>query len=64
MTFTLSNWKNKLKEKGSKAFGDGDELKKKKNKIAKRERMVVRKEVEIALLNNFLARKAIPDRHD
>ncbi|MCS3613088.1 transposase [Salinibacter ruber] len=51
---TLSNWKKKLKENGSKAFGGGDELKEKKDKIAKLERMVGQKEVEIALLKNFL----------
>ncbi len=34
---TLSNWKRKLKENGSKAFGGDDELKKKKDKIAKLE---------------------------
>jgi transposase-like protein len=51
---TLSNWKKKLKENGSKAFGAGDELKEKKDKIAKLERMVGQKEVEIALLKNFL----------
>lgn len=28
---TLSNWKKKLKENGSKAFGAGDELKEKKD---------------------------------
>ena len=37
---TLSNWKKKLKEK--------------KDKIAKLERVVGKKEVEIALLKNFL----------
>ena len=31
---TLSNWKTKLKNNGSKAFGGGDELKQKKEKIA------------------------------
>ena len=51
---TLSNWKKKLKENGSKALGGGDELKGKKHKIAKLERMVGKKEVEIALLKNFL----------
>jgi transposase len=51
---TLSNWKKKLKENGSKAFGSGDELKQKNDKIAKLERMVGKKEVEIALLKNFL----------
>jgi len=34
----LSSWKKKLKENGSKAFGGGNELKEKKDKIAKPER--------------------------
>jgi hypothetical protein len=51
---TLSGWKTKLKENGAKAFGGSDELKEKKEKIAKLERMVGQKEVEIALLKNFL----------
>jgi transposase-like protein len=48
---TLSNWKTKLKENGSKAFGGSDELREKKKKIAKLERMIGQKEVEIALLS-------------
>ena len=44
---TLSNWKKKIKENSSKAFGGGDELKEKKDKITKLERMVGKKEVEI-----------------
>jgi transposase-like protein len=51
---TLSNWKKQLKENGSKAFGGDDDLKEKQDKIAKLERMVGQKEVEIALLKNFL----------
>lgn len=50
----LSNWKKKLKENGAKAFGGDNELKEKEKKIAKLERMVGQKEVEIALLKNFL----------
>ena len=34
---TLSNWKKKLKENGSKAFGSSGELKEKKDKIAELE---------------------------
>ena len=51
---TLSNWKKKLKENGSKAFGGDNELKEKEEKIAKLERMIGQKEVEMALLKNFL----------
>jgi transposase-like protein len=57
---TLSNWKKKLKENGSKAFGGGDELKEKNDNIAKLERMVGKKEGEIALLKNFLGEKGDP----
>jgi len=51
---TLSNWKKKLAENGPKAFDGGDELKEKEDKIAKLERMVGKKGVEIALMKNFL----------
>lgn len=51
---TLSNWKKKLQEGGAKVFGAGNELKEKEDKIAKLERMIGKKEVEIALLKNFL----------
>jgi len=54
---TLSGWKSKLKENGSKSrkrSGSGDEMKQKKEKIANLERMLGRKEVEIAMLKNFL----------
>jgi len=57
---TLSSWKKKLKENGSKAFGGPDELTEKKDKITTLERMLGRKGVEIALLKNFWARA---DRH-
>ena len=45
----LSGWKKKLKENGSKAFGSSGDLKEKKEKIANLERMLGRKEVEIAM---------------
>lgn len=51
---TLSNWKTQLQEDGAKAFGGDNELKEKEKKIAKLERMIGQKEVEIALLKNFL----------
>ncbi len=58
---TFSNWKKKLKENGSKAFGGGNELKEKKDKIAKLERMVGRKEVEIAMTTTEKVR--LVDQH-
>ncbi len=51
---TLSNGKKKLKDNGAKAFGGAGGLKEKEKKIANLERMVGQKEVEIALLKNFL----------
>jgi transposase-like protein len=51
---TLSKWKKQFKEDGSKVFGGDDELKKCEKKIADLERMVGKKEVEIAMLKNFL----------
>jgi hypothetical protein len=51
---TLSNWKKKLRDNGAKAFGGDNELKEKEKKIASLERMIGQKEVEIALLKNFL----------
>ena len=51
---TLSNWKKQFKENGAKVFGGDNEIKSKEKRIAKLERMVGQKEVEIALLKNFL----------
>lgn len=51
---TLSNWKKQFQGNGAKVFDSGGELKQKQKKIAKLERMVGQKEVEIALLKNFL----------
>ena len=51
---TLSNWKKQFQENGAKVFGGDNEIKNKEKKIAKLERMVGQKEVEIALLKNFL----------
>lgn len=51
---TLSNWKKQFLEKGAKVFGSDGELKRQREKIAKLERLVGQKEIEIALLKNFL----------
>ena len=51
---TLSNWKKQFQDNGAKVFDSGGKLKQKQKKIAKLERMVGQKEVEIALLKNFL----------
>jgi transposase len=54
---TLSNWKKQFKDNGAKVFGSDGELKEKEQHIAKLERMVGQKEVELALLKNFLGER-------
>ena len=41
-------------EKGAEVFGGQDEVRAYEQKISKLERMLGKKEVELALLNNFL----------
>ena len=59
---TLSNRQRRLKEDGAKAFGGTGEFKEKKQKIARLERMLGKKEAEIALLRNFLGESLLPLR--
>ena len=51
---TVSNWKTQFLDEGAKVFGGSDELKRQQKKIANLERLLGKKEVEIALLKNFL----------
>ena len=51
---TVSKWKKQFMEDGPEVFGSDDEVKEAEKKIADLERMVGKKEVEIALLKNFL----------
>ena len=51
---TLSNWKKRLLERGAEVFGGKEEVKAYEKRIAGLERMLGQKEVEIALLKNFL----------
>ena len=51
---TVSNWKSQLLDQGAKVFGGDRELKRQQKKIAKLERLLGQKEIEIALLKNFL----------
>lgn len=51
---TVSNWKTQFMDEGAKVFGGSDELKRQQKKIADLERLLGKKEVEIALLKNFL----------
>lgn len=52
---TLSNWKKKFLEEGEKVFGGDDVVKEKDQQIAKLERMLGKKEVELALMKNFFS---------
>jgi len=51
---TVSKWKTEFMENGQKVFGGDDEIKEAEEKIADLERMLGKKEVEIAMLKNFL----------
>ena len=51
---TLSKWKKEFLEKGAEVFGGRDEVRAYEQKISKLERMLGQKEVELALLKNFL----------
>jgi len=51
---TLANWKRQFLEHGAEVFGGKEEVKTYEKRIAELERMLGQKEVEIALLKNFL----------
>lgn len=51
---TLSRWKSQLEENGPEVFGTDDDIQAYESKIADLERMLGKKEVEIAMLKNFL----------
>jgi len=51
---TLAKWKRHFLEHGVEVFGGKDEVKAHGKKVAELERMLGQKEVEIALLKNFL----------
>jgi len=63
---TLSVWKTKLKENGSKAFGGSDELTEKKDKIANLERMLGRRaggiRPRLSALSPWSGPRVRPDR--
>ena len=54
---TLSKWKTKFLEDGAKVFGGDDSLKEKELEIACLERLLGKKEVEIALIKNFFSER-------
>ena len=51
---TLAKWKRHFLEHGAEVFGEKEEVKAYEKRIAELERMLGHKEVEIALLKNFL----------
>lgn len=51
---TVSNWKGQVLDEGAKVFGGDKELERQQKKIARLERLLGQKEIEIALLKNFL----------
>jgi transposase-like protein len=51
---TLSNWKTEHRENGAKVFGGDDEINRLQDKVEDLEQLLGKKEVEIALLKNFL----------
>jgi len=51
---TLARWKRHFLEHGAEVFGGKEEVKAYEKKVAELERMLGQKEVEIALLKNFL----------
>ncbi len=52
---TITQWKRELLEKGPEIFGQQNSLHEYEKKIQELERLIGHKEVEIALLKNFLA---------
>jgi len=51
---TLSNWKRQFLQRGPEVFGGKEEVGVYEKRVADLERVVGQKEVEIALLTNFL----------
>ena len=51
---TVTKWKKQFLERGAEVFSGKEELREYERKIADLERMLGHKEVEIALLQNFL----------
>lgn len=58
---TIHNWRKEFIEKGPEIFGQKTTIHEYENKIRELEQLIGHKEVEIALLNNFLT-GASPER--
>ena len=54
---TVSNWKRHFEEHGAEVFGGKEEIKTYEKRLADLERIVGKKEVEIALLKNILGER-------
>jgi transposase-like protein len=51
---TISKWKRQFLEHGAEVFSGNDEVKRYEKRIADLERMIGQKEIELALLKNFM----------
>jgi transposase len=51
---TISKWKRHFLEHGAEVFGSNEEVERYEKRIAELERLIGQKEVELALLKNFL----------
>ena len=54
---TISQWKKHFEEHGSEVFGGKEEVKLYEKQLSQLERMLGKKEVEIALVRNFLGER-------
>jgi transposase-like protein len=54
---TVSKWKKHFQENGAEIFGGQEEVKEYEKRVADLERMLGKKEVEIALLKNILGER-------
>lgn len=52
---TVSRWKKQFLEQGAEVFGGSEEVKEYEAQISQLERMLGKKEVELALLKNFFS---------
>ena len=55
---TLARWKEQFMDRGAEVFGGKDEIRAYERQVADLERMLGHKEVEIALLKNFLGERS------
>lgn len=51
---TVGQWKKEFLERGSEVFGGGEVVREYEKRVRELERLIGQKEVEIALLKNFL----------